>query len=165
MVFQVERPWEEVWDPGEWLRDRQQRSRGERGGRQQRRGGAAGGEMLVCCLQQIDVDFYHQTITQQGRNNLLTHKGQAKHSGGLSHQLYARKFYSSCSRNGQIVLYLNIFLSVLNSIFTTLILPVISTWFSGTCCLNPQPPVSLYTCQRQDHQHQVFPKDEIVSHQ
>ena len=35
--------------------------------------------------------------SQQGRINLLTHKGQAKHSGGLSHQLSAGKFYSSCS--------------------------------------------------------------------
>merc|ERR1719234_788519 len=68
-------PWEAVWDPGERLRDRQQRSRGERGGKKQCRGGRAGGEMLVCWL--------------------LTHKGQAKHSGGLYHQLYAHKFYSS----------------------------------------------------------------------
>ena len=49
------------------------------------------------------VDFHHQSFTARREVNLLTHKGQAKHSGGLSLQLFVHKFYSSCLKNGQIV--------------------------------------------------------------
>ena len=44
--------------------------------------------------------------SERVRDNLLRHKDQAKHSGGLSHQLSAHKFCSSCLMNGQIVSYL-----------------------------------------------------------
>ena len=90
-------PCEEGWDQWGWWRDRRLMWGGVRGGRRRGTGGGATVEMYACWLKSRQYPDFFSVSGNHGRSNLLTHRDQARCSGGPSPPLFAHRFYISCS--------------------------------------------------------------------